>query len=288
MAHECRTVSEFFHGPMEHPDPDRHAAGKTKKALEDARDRGIAEVLIEVRKHDAGAMSSDKLFHRFVRGTDDPGRVATALEEAIGSELPESWNGELRINFRDRHQNEHITSFTKQIRGYAPTGPAVVTSAGGVQLVHEVERVRPWVDMLFRTLDRASDLVKNSAELVKAAHPPPPPASSSGSGPMALLQSALEVGRATSQGGQGQAAPAPAAPVRYFEPAYTGGASLPWTPEPPPAASMPGATLPDSSSPAPSTSSTLTREQVERWADENPAEAELVVRARLRAAGFPA
>lgn len=283
MAKEARTIQEFFEGPEEHPQPDRWARGRVAEMLAKAREGGSTDVVIDVRTTAAGTTSSENLLHLFVRTSDPPDTVVTALQVKMEEELEDTFAGQLRLNIKERHSSEHIGSFTRTIR---PAPPSALSSAGlaagelrGVLVIREPEAVRFWLDQLQRQQASIGQVLQGVAAVVGAAHPPAPRVSDST--PAALLQALTAIG--TAGGGGAPAANAPTPPTSSYRPGMYGVPS--WPDAAPPAPMRTDVSLSmleDRAGAGAAVDRELTKEEVKRWALQNPTEVQAMLADYMR------
>lgn len=220
MGRELRSIQEFFDGPADAPRPDDYCRGAIGKAMAKAADTEVRDILIEVRLTDAGTTTSRPIGEpMIVKADQDPSSVADALLEAMLEQIPDTWSGQLRVNFRDRQggSNGYLGSCVRHVRP-APSAVTVVDGAParGVVVLREPDAVRPWVDTTMRLLGHIERMAGHSsamfAEYQKAMH---------SKDPTTLQQAALQLLPALINRGAapGQAPAAPVAPVASSAPA---------------------------------------------------------------------
>jgi hypothetical protein len=295
----CLSLEEVVYGIDGKPP---NCAEAIDVAKEEAKNEDADRMEIEIRTEARGtATSRQEDAFRVAIGT--PTRtIMDQIYKRLQDSPGEAFSGSIRLNFRST-ENTH-----RQYKTHSRTMRAVLDGAGkangngddgAAATAAGVDYVRPMFDMLLRSAEVQIERDKATAQLVSAnaqvtagfAHMlrPADGASPNGNPLLQLLGGAIAANAGTGAGGASKAAaqvagslisgggmppPSPVPRARVEPPPRPG----PYTPPKPP---EPGSMVP------PVNSSSITRSQVEKWAADNPTEAENLVKNELRKRGFP-
>lgn len=257
-----------------------------------------------------------QLFNREIRVDESPETVASFLRKELGLDPGDAFNGTIRFYFRVFGATEagKLGSFQREIR--ASELPATDASGNIVQI--QTALITPLVDKIKELADVNVRMVSAHASVIESVGKGAAVAveimkgnrvAESANPIMAFLGQAVsaaggaggvpgaqQAGRALTAMAKPSTAPPTYLPDFFSKSGVTKtavpeygltdgkGGAAPTPGAPAPAA---GSAAPTSSSSSSSAPPKITRADVERWSAENPEEAEDLVKAKLRARGFP-